>query len=66
MFHVPSGAAKIGFNVLLFQACTLLQKLSAPSDYSVSDNGCAHQMALKNNSVRQGVLMVASGWKRLH
>ncbi len=43
----------------------LLQKLSTPSDYSVSDNGCAHQMALKNNSVRQGVLMVASGWKRL-
>jgi hypothetical protein len=24
---------------------------SIPSDYSVSDNGCAHQMALKKNSV---------------
>jgi hypothetical protein len=42
---------------------TLLQKLSAPSDYSVSDNGCTHQMALKKNSVRQGVLMGVSGWK---
>jgi|688.fasta_scaffold162520_1 hypothetical protein len=38
---------------------------SIPSDYSVSDNGCAHQMALKKNSVRQGVLMCVSGWKRL-
>ncbi len=36
---------------------TLLPKLSTPSEYFVSDNGFIHQMALKNNSMHQGVLM---------
>jgi hypothetical protein len=44
---------------------TLLQNLSTPSDHSVSDNGCIHQMALKKNSVREGVIIGVSGWKRL-
>jgi hypothetical protein len=38
-------------------AYTLLQKLSTHSDYSVSDNGFIHQIALKNNYMRQSVLM---------
>jgi hypothetical protein len=36
-------------------------KAKYPSDSSVSDNGCAHQMALKNNSVCHGVLMGTNG-----
>jgi hypothetical protein len=39
---------------------TLLQKVSTPSEYSVLDNGCTHQMALKKNSVRRGVLLCVS------
>jgi hypothetical protein len=36
---------------------TLLLKLIAPSDSSVCDKGHTHQIAFKNNSMRQGVLV---------
>jgi hypothetical protein len=51
------------FFTWFLQTPTLLQKLSTPWEYSVLDNGCTHQIALKNNSVCQGVLMGVSGWK---
>jgi hypothetical protein len=44
---------------------TLLPNLNTPSDYSVSDNGFTRQVALKNNSMCQGVLMSVHGWKWL-
>jgi hypothetical protein len=37
------------------EADTLLPNLSTPQDYFVSDNGYTLQMALRINSVRQGL-----------
>ncbi len=42
----------------------LLPKLSIPSDYSVSDIGFTHHIALKNNSMHQDVLRGFHCWKR--
>ncbi len=40
---------------------TLLLMLNAQSDSSVFDKGHTHQIALKTNSMRQGVLMSVHG-----
>jgi hypothetical protein len=43
---------------------SLLQKLSTPSDYSVSDFMYPSD-GIKKEFLRQGVLMGVNGWKRL-